>query len=47
MIMARINVIAGTRLAIADTYVADVKAKLSAKRFCPNDPLNQSLNKKL
>ena len=42
-ITEKINTNAGVRLAMADTNVADVKAKLPAYKFCPSDPLNQFL----
>lgn len=37
------NVIAGIRLVIAATNVADVKAKLSAYRLWLNDPLKNQM----
>ena len=37
---AKVNVIAGTRLLIAEANVADVNFKLSIYRFCTSDPLH-------
>lgn len=37
------NEIAGTKLVMAATIVADIKLRVSANKFWPNDPLRSKL----